>query len=67
MNTNTATKVRTATGTVHAFTIGRTYYSRGETMTNTADTAAGKADCGAQTSFAATFTDSPVTCPKCAK
>lgn len=65
MNTTTAA-VRTATGTVHAFTIGRTYYARGENLTNTADSAAGKADCGAQTSTAAKFTDQAPTCPKCA-
>lgn len=65
MNTNTATNVRTATGTVHSFTIGRTYYARGETLTNTADTAAGKADCNAQTSAAARFTADAINCPKC--
>lgn len=70
MNTETATtgrtfNVRTGSGVVHSLTEGRTYTQRGERSTNRRDSMIGRADCGAQTSSAASLTDAAVTCPKC--
>lgn len=58
--------VRTGSGTIHALTIGRTYVLYGRPETNVAGSVMGAADCGARTSAAATITDDPVTCAKCA-
>jgi len=57
--------VRTAHGTIHRKTIGRTYRGHGHLYTNGDDCAAGKADCGALVSTAATITDAEVTCARC--
>lgn len=57
--------VRTATGTVHHLTVGRTYKQHGATYANKYGERIGRADCGAQTSSAATLTDEPVNCSKC--
>lgn len=63
----TAINVRTATGTVHSLTVGRTYKQYGVTCTNKATSQIGRADCGAQTSSAASLTDEPVNCGKCSR
>lgn len=60
-------RVRTTAGTVHAHTIGRTYRQHGMTCTNLAGEVIGRTDCGSQTSDAATLTDEPLTCAKCAE
>ena len=57
--------VRTAHGTIHSMTDGRTYRLYDMTVTNEAGRVTGKADCGAHTSGAAKLTDEPVTCAKC--
>lgn len=60
--------VRTAHGTIHSATIGRTFKLHGYPQTNRAGVAAGKADCGALTSTAAEVVPAhshPVSCPKC--
>lgn len=65
MSTTQRTHVRTARGTVHALTVGRTYTLQGYRTTNRAGSVTGKADCGALTSGAATHTTEPVTCARC--
>jgi hypothetical protein len=66
-NTENIFTVRTAHGTVHALTIGRTYKMYGSPRVNKLGVPNGKADCGALTSSAATLTDEPVTCVKCSR
>lgn len=56
--------VRTAAGVVHTITVGRTYKQHGMTARNT-EGPIGRADCGSQTSSAATVTDEAANCPKC--
>lgn len=57
--------IRTAHGTVHRATIGRTYKIHGIPAVNRAGCPTSKADCGALTSTAAVIIAGPVTCPKC--
>lgn len=57
--------VRTAHGTIHTATIGRTYKIHGLPQKNRAGSATNKADCGALTSMAAEIVTDPVTCLKC--
>jgi hypothetical protein len=64
--TASAYNVRTAAGTVHRMTTGRTFRQYGATRTNRGPSSpCGKADCGALTSAAAAVTDQAVNCPKC--
>lgn len=56
---------RTAHGRVHSLTAGRKFKIYGTPSENDPKHAAGKADCGALVSTAATLTDEPVNCPGC--
>ena len=66
MENGSTYNVRTAHGTVHRMTTGRTFKQYGSTRTNRGPVSpCGKADCGALTSAAAKVTSEPVDCPKC--
>ena len=57
--------VRTAHGTVHQMTAGRTFTMRGSARVNKPEVVNGKADCGALTSSAASHTTEAVNCKSC--
>lgn len=57
--------VRTARGTVHRVTVGRTYKLQGYTEVNRPGDRAARADCGSQTSTRAQLTDETANCVKC--
>jgi hypothetical protein len=57
--------VRTAHGTIHSSTVGRSYTLHGAPQVNIVGVAAGKADCGSLLSTAAEIVTDAATCPKC--